>query len=209
MRAKKQPRSYILDDLGNLLKASCNCCGQMLEPEMFHRHRNNKHGIATKCKECISEYKKANPEQQKKHQKTCRDSKRHSPCVYHIDFGNGFCYIGQTNNCWSRKKDHKNRSKVLKTKSPRAIQLYLEDVESWKNAVNEMKVVKEFKCEHDFEILEFEYSLQLEALKSGKKLLGKQYEDSSFRLWLKMKEGKEEALRLIEISRSVNCGVEK
>lgn len=203
-RKAKQVRTYILNESGCCVEAGCNSCGRILPVEQFAKASKKKHGINSICKDCANAYRKAHREENNRDSKKSREKQKHDPLVYLIDFGNGYCYIGQSNNCTDRMVKHKNEKRILRDKSQTAINLFMADKKAWRKSVDNHEIVKRFPEAHDFEITDFEYELQLKVLKEGKKLLGKQYSDMAFKLWLKIKLGKDEALRIIELSRSIN-----
>lgn len=104
--------------------------------------------------------------------------------IYKINFGEYGVYIGQTQNIKSRMNGHKNDAKknehcyVLN-------ELYRNNNDFFLEALNKVEIIKTFETyEYHSEVTKAEYNAQIDALRNGEKLLGRQCWDDDFRNYL-------------------------
>ena len=136
-----------------------------------------------------------------------QDRDKQHCCIYRITWEGGYCYIGQTINPYSRRLLHKQKSDIYKNKSKTAIALYNKNPEKWCKSVDNMEVIHEFKglyIPNTLEATAQEYDLQVASLLSGEKLLGKQYADKNFKLYVYGKYGNAILEKVVSLSRSIN-----
>ena len=127
--------------------------------------------------------------------------------VYRIDFGEYGVYIGQSKDVKKRMNGHKNQAKkgnhcyVLN-------ELFKKDEDFFMNALKNVQIVEmpmytDYKGSR-YTVTDFEYENQVEALKNGEKLLGKQCWDTDFRDYLAHHVDEYEYQELLEKSYQIN-----
>lgn len=127
--------------------------------------------------------------------------------VYRIDFGEYGVYIGQSKDVKKRMGAHKSQAKkgnhcyVLN-------ELFNKDENFFMNALKnvqiiEMPIYTEYKGGR-YTVADFEYDLQINALRNGEKLLGRQCWDTDFRDYLAHNVDEYEYQELLEKSYQIN-----
>lgn len=127
--------------------------------------------------------------------------------VYRIDFGKYGVYIGQSKDVKKRMNGHKNQAKkgnhcyVLN-------ELFKKDEDFFMNALKNVQIIEmpmytDYKGSR-YTVTDFEYENQVEALRNGEKLLGKQCWDTDFRDYLAHHVDEYEYQELLEKSYQIN-----
>ena len=127
--------------------------------------------------------------------------------VYKIDFGEYGIYIGQTKNIATRMEGHKNSAKN-KTHCYVINTLYKNNPILFENALSNVKILDKpmllDKMDGFDGITTLEYQYQVEALRNGEKLLGRQCWDNDFKKFLSYCVDENEYLELLEKSYVIN-----
>lgn len=127
--------------------------------------------------------------------------------VYKIDFGNHGVYIGQTKNVKTRMSGHK--SQASKGKHCYVLnELYKNDLDTFIKALKNVQILDrpiylDAKKNKNI-ITPIEYSYQIEALRNGEKLLGRQCWDDDFRWYLGQNVDEYEYQELLAKSYQIN-----
>ena len=104
--------------------------------------------------------------------------------IYKIDFGEYGIYIGQTQNIKNRMNTHKNTAKNFEHCYVLNM-LYKTDKECFLNALDNVEILRTFDTyKYLSDVTNAEYDAQIDALRNGEKLLGKQCWDDDFRKYL-------------------------
>lgn len=104
--------------------------------------------------------------------------------IYKIDFGEYGVYIGQTENIRKRMNGHKNSAKK-ETHCYILNELYRADKDYFQKCLDNVQILNEFSTyAHPSDVTNLEYQYQVECLRNGEKLLGKQCWDEKFRNYL-------------------------
>lgn len=127
--------------------------------------------------------------------------------IYKIDFGEHGVYIGQSKNVKTRISGHKNQAS--KGKHCYVLnELYKNDFDTFYKSLKNVQILDNATyldyVEHDNAIRNLEYSYQVEALRNGEKLLGKQCWDTDFRDYLAHHVDEYEYQELLEKSYQIN-----
>ena len=134
---------------------------------------------------------------------------KESMFIYKIDFGEYGVYIGQSNNIKTRMSGH--RSSASKGKHCYVLnELYKHNRDLFNTALKNVSILdrpiyfNEPKHTDENVITNLEYSFQLEALRNGEKLLGRQCWDESFRHYLALHTNEYEFQELLAKSFQIN-----
>lgn len=127
--------------------------------------------------------------------------------IYKIDFGEYGVYIGQTKNINSRMSGH--RGQASKGKHCYTLnELYKNDRELFNKALKNVQILDTPSyldyVKHGNAITNIEYNYQIEALRNGEKLLGKQCWDEDFRSYLARNVDEYEYQELLARSFEIN-----
>lgn len=160
-------RKLYFDAEGNLVGAECSKCGESKNIDDFGKSSPSKYGIRSQCRMCSNKYYRGKENE-------------HAPLIYEIQLENAV-YIGQTTNISNRKKGHINKARN-KNHCIEFIEAYEKNPEAFKDAVEGMKILKQFSKEDTpQEISEYEYNLQIDLMLQGKKVLGRFEQDVKFK----------------------------
>ena len=112
------------------------------------------------------------------------EKKKPKKYIYKIDFGEYGIYIGQTQNIKNRMNTHKNTAKNFEHCYVLNM-LYKTDKECFLNALDNVEILRTFDTYNYLsDVTNAEYDAQIDALRNGEKLLGKQCWDDDFRKYL-------------------------
>ena len=112
------------------------------------------------------------------------EKKKPKKYIYKIDFGDYGVYIGQTQNIKNRMNTHKNTAKNFEHCYVLNM-LYKTNKDLFLKALDNVEIIRTFDTyEYFSEVTNAEYDEQINALRNGKKLLGKQCWDDDFRKYL-------------------------
>ena len=124
--------------------------------------------------------------------------------IYKIDFGEYGVYIGQTQNIKNRMNTHKNTAKNFEHCYILNM-LYKTDKDLFLNALDNVKILCTFDTyKYLSEVTNAEYDAQIDALRNGEKLLGKQCWDDDFRKYLAFNVNEYEYQELLARSYEIN-----
>ena len=112
------------------------------------------------------------------------EKKKPKKYIYKIDFGDYGVYIGQTQNIKNRMNTHKNTAKNFEHCYVLNM-LYKTNKDLFLKALDNVEIIRTFDTyEYFSEVTNAEYDEQINALRNGEKLLGKQCWDDDFRKYL-------------------------
>lgn len=127
--------------------------------------------------------------------------------IYKIDFGKYGVYIGQSKNVEKRMSGHKNHAKK-KEHCFILNQLYENDKDYFCKCLENYQILEKPKIVNYEDCIrsttDIEYSYQIEALRNGERLLGKQCWDKDFRQYLATHVDEYEYQELLEKSFEIN-----
>lgn len=186
-------RVFILDSSKNVQAVKCCSCGEYIKVKYMTKRKGNKYGIGGRCYEC---------EKLNRKYKHFNIDGEYVKMVYKISFPEyNAIYIGQTSCLYHRMESHKYLAKSMEHSSIFFNWICSEHPEYFYECISNAEIVKVWERDNEqlpYEVLDFEYNLQLESYYKGETVLGRQFGDREFKAWLIGRKGYE---AFVEISK--------